>query len=123
MPLALGRADERTLIVQASGDVTYEDVQRLIGEVARVVDGSPGARILVDNRQVTSVPSTAELKAIAAALKPLIASGVTGFAIVTGSAFLYGIGRMFGAFADVAGAKVAVFRDLEGATAWLDGLD
>lgn len=75
--------------------------------------------MLVDARDVTGAPSTAELRRIAAEMKPLIDSGMGPIAIFTDSACIYGVARMFSVFAQTMSANVSAHRSPEDAEQWL----
>lgn len=118
MPVDLGYRDA-TFVVRASGAVTFAEVQRVIGEI----DSDPRMRlhpcVLVDARECDDVPTTPELRRIAADIGPLVKRGLGPIAIVTNSNFVYGIARMFSTFAEAVCAKVHPFRALGDAKRWL----
>lgn len=118
MPLTLEVADHAARVT-ASGTVTYQEVVYLIAQ--RLADPAriPGLPVLFDGRGVTGAPSAAELRLIATQMKPLIDSGLGPVAIVAGSAFTYGVVRMFAVFAQAMSANVAAYRREADAQRWL----
>ena len=118
--MALVHAEGGTLLVRASGDITYPEVERVLDEMARALQVRGAVNLLADCRGVRSTISAAELRKAAGELKPFISKGVRHFALVTDSTFMYGIGRMFGAFLELTGAHLSMFRDVESAQRWLD---
>ena len=81
---------------------------------------APGATLLADCREVTGTPDADELRTIANALESLTQRGFAGLAIVAKSGFVYGMARMFTAFAELGGSRVSAFRDMDAASRWLD---
>ncbi|HYC49473.1 MAG TPA: STAS/SEC14 domain-containing protein [Gemmatimonadaceae bacterium] len=120
MPVAMVQADARTVLVRVMGDVTFEEVQRFLDDLARVRDTHGAVALLADCRGVESTVSAAEMRQLVDDLRPFIRSGINRFALVTDRTWMYGIGRMFGALAELADAKVNVFRDMDAAQKWLD---
>lgn len=118
--MSLVNAEGNTLLVRASGDITLAEVEDLLEEMGRVVESHTPANLLADCRGVSSTISAAELRQAANDLQPFIKRGVTHFALVTDSTFMYGIGRMFGALVELTGATLAMFKDVESAQQWLD---
>ena len=119
MPIAVGFAEPRTILIHVSGEVTYAETQRAIDDVLGHSQARDGAMLLVDARAVTGAPSTAELRAMARDLKPLTDRGFGPMAIVTEKAFLYGLARMFAVFAEVFGIRVHACRTMAEAEEWL----
>lgn len=121
MPLQYEITEESTLLVRASGNVTYAEVQSafddLLKEPRRADAGD--VRVLADAREVTDVPSTKDLRTIAQNLGTLLGRGRSSIAVVTESAFVYGIARMFGVFAERVSVNVRAFRCMDEARAWL----
>jgi hypothetical protein len=120
MSIALVHAEGGTLLVRASGDITYPEVERILDEIARALQVHGAVNLLADCRGIRSTISAAELRKTAAELKPFINQGIRHFALVTDSTFMYGIGRMFGALVELTGAHLSVFADVESAQRWLD---
>lgn len=76
---------------------------------ARFVKGMP---VLVDMRKATINRDEAELRAIAAYYISLREYIAPRFAIVTATPFIYGLSRMFKAYAESGGLQVQVFTDV-----------
>ena len=120
MPVTFEFAESGTCLVSASGSVTYEEVEDVIGLLLADDRMRSGARILADCRYVASAPATAELKSIAHDLSPLVQRGMGPVAVVTDSIVVYGIARMFSVFAEAFRARVMPFRCFEDARSWLE---
>ena len=118
--MALVHAEGGSLLVRASGDITVADVEDLLEEMGRTVDGHAPSSLLADCRGISSTISAAELRKAAKELQPFISRGLRHFALVTDSTFMYGVGRMFGALVELTGATLAMFKDVESAQQWLD---
>src|SRR6266545_5055292 len=99
MPVELQYEEPATFKVRASGEVTFAEVEDLLGEILAHPQLRGGVRMLVDGREIEKAPSTPELRKIAADFGPLVDRGLGPVAIVTGSAFIYGVARMFSVFA------------------------
>lgn len=112
MPLSLAFAEPSTFVVNASGEVTYEEVMELFEKILAHPRLGEGSDMLVDAEKVTGVPTTKELRVIARALRPLHVAGVSAMAIVTSSTFVYGIARMFSVLAESSGMRVSAFREM-----------
>jgi hypothetical protein len=120
MPATLLSEGNGRFFVRAGGRVAYDEVQSLVAELLDHPALRPGATVLADSVAVTGAPATDELRLIARELKPLMARGVAGFAIVTRAGFVYGIARMFAVMAELVHVRVAVFRTTDEANEWLD---
>lgn len=118
--MALVHAERNALLVRASGDITFAEVEQVLEEMGRALTAHTPASLLADCRGISSTISAAELRKAAQELQPFISRGLTHFALVTDSTFMYGVGRMFGAFVELTGATLAMFKDVESAQQWLD---
>lgn len=119
MPVELSHQEPGTFVITASGVVTHEEATRLLNTLRQHPRMGPGTELLADARAVTGVPSTEELRAIATLLRPLREHGLGPVAIVSSTAFVYGVARMFAVFAELMDARVAAFRSMDEARAWL----
>lgn len=119
MPVSVGFAQPDVFLVDATGVVTYAEVYKAIDDIMAHPAQVAGRKILVDGREVTGVPSAAELRMIAHDIKPLIAAGIGPMAIVTSRPLVYGVARMFAVFAEVYGMDVQVFYQVDDASRWL----
>lgn len=119
MPLSLAFNEPDTFVVQATGSVTYPDVRLALDEMEAHSAYSGTLRILVDGRGVTRAPSAGELRQIAREMGPLAARGRVSMAIVADKAFVYGVARMFGVFAELFGVSVRAFHTPDEAGEWL----
>lgn len=120
MPLTLEYVEPLTITVRATGAVTYDEVEEVINVLMTDPHLCCGVCLFADGRMVERAPSTAELRAIARDLKPLLDRGLGPIVILTSSAFVYGICRMFSVFAEAMGATVHVFRSGDEAHDWLE---
>ena len=119
MPVELQFEEPATFKVRASGEVTFAEVEVLLGEILTHPNLGHGVRMLVDGREVEKAPSTPELRKIAADFGPLVERGLGPVAIVTDSQVIYGVARMFSVFAEMVNANVAPFRCIDEARRWL----
>src|SRR5687768_16529922 len=119
MPVVAAFAEPDAFVVHATGVVTYSEVQHTVDAMLAHRSAERARKLLIDGRGVTGAPPTAELRAIAADLKPLKDRGVTCVAIVTEAGFVYGVARMFTVFAEPFGLKVRAFVTMEEAESWL----
>lgn len=119
MPVTVGFAEPDTIVMHATGVVSYPDGQHAIARL-RAHPAFPRARvILVDASRVSGAPSAAELKLVAREYKPIIESGLSTMAIVSDQLFVYGVARMFATFSEVFGLNAQVFRSMPDAEQWL----
>jgi hypothetical protein len=118
MPVALRFVEPDTVSVHASGRVTFQEVEGVLGDL--LLDPRlSGARMLIDCSAVHSTLSTPELREVARDLRPLLDRGLGPIAIIATSAFMYGVARMFSVFAGITGASVGAFRSEAEALIWL----
>lgn len=123
MPIAYAFARPREITLIARGDVTFADIAVILDELLDDPRIEPGTHLLFDARQVHGVPSTPELRIIARDMAPLHQRGVDRMAVCAEGAFVYGVARMFGVFAEAFGLHVAAFRNMREARDWLaDGI-
>lgn len=122
MSLEILEFDSSTLVVRASGNVTFDESRRFQDELLGDPRLHDGVQMLVDATTMDGAPSANELRIIATEFVPLLRAGLGPIAIVCGSPFVYGVARMFTVFAEVVGARVAAFRDPTEARQWLDSL-
>lgn len=120
MPLDLTFQDPDTFAVRASGDVTFDEIQAAFQQLSNDARMCCGVAVIVDGREVEGVPSTSELRIIAGDLKVLFDRGLCAVAIVADRTFVYGVARMFAAFAEALGQNVHAFRCPDEARAWLE---
>lgn len=118
MPVSLSFTEPLVFKIDASGNVTYDECTRILEELVGHPQLRADSRVFVDGRTVTKVPNTQELRALAQALAPLAERGVHQMGILTASAFVYGVARMFSVFAELADVKVSVFKEMDEAERW-----
>lgn len=119
VPVSVSFEPPAQFVVRSAGDVTESEVMGAISEMLGHPAMSGRTTALVITKDVTSAPSGSELRAIAVATKQLVDRGVTAIAFVTDSAFVYGVARMFAAYAELADIRTRVFLDLGDAREWL----
>lgn len=119
MPIALEFEEPCTFRVRAGGAVTFPEVEDLLAQLEQHAMLSSRPAVLVDATEVEEVPSTSELRLIAASVGRLVRLGLGPVAIVTGSTFVYGVVRMFGFFAEAENANVVPFKSPGEAVRWL----
>jgi len=119
MPLVVAYAPPCTMLVRASGWVTYEEAQRAIDQMLTIPGSARGRGILIEADDVREAPSTMELRALARDIRPLVERGMGHMAIASKRPFVIGVARMFGVFAEMYNLKVLAFRTLEEAEQWL----
>lgn len=120
MSLELAFQEPETFSVRASGNVTFDEIQAAFHDLSVHPRMHSGVFILVDGREIDGVPTTMELRVIATDLKALFDLGLRAVAIVADRTFVYGVARMFAAFAGALGQNVHAFRRPEEARAWLE---
>lgn len=122
MPIKIAATDD-ALSVIAFGVITYREVSEFIAQRSAAAPNGVVpvlVPVLVDAREVRGAPSSSELRLIAGELKPLIDSGMGPIAILTGSACMYGVVRMFSVFAQAMGAEITALRAPEEVARWLE---
>ena len=118
MPLSLDNAGP-VVRITASGPVSYSEILELFQAMMRKAPRVRGVPVFVDTRGVTDAPSTPELRLIAVEVKQLTDAGFGPIAVLTGSAWMYGVVRMFSVFVQSA-TEVVALRCIEDAEAWVD---
>ena len=119
MPLDLAFQEPSTFVIRASGNVTFDESQRMIDQLRDDPRVRADVGVYVDGRDVESAPTTMELRILAGDLKPVFDQGIGAMAIVADKTFVYGIARMFQAFAEALGENVHAFRSPDEARDWL----
>jgi hypothetical protein len=79
----------------------------------------PSTPVIVDFRNITSIPSTAEIEAVAAYFGHQDERRGVRRALVASADLHYGMARIAAAHSESHGLEVQVFRDLDAALAWL----
>lgn len=119
MPVDLAFQEPSTFVVRASGNVTFDEAQNVIEQLRVDPRVRADVGVYVDGRDVESAPTTMELRILAGDLKPVFDQGIGAMAIVADKTFVYGIARMFQAFAEALGENVHAFRTPDEARDWL----
>lgn len=118
MPLSLDNAGP-VVRITAAGPVSYSEILELFQAMMRKAPRAAGVPVFVDTREVTAAPSTRELRLIAVEVRQLTDAGFGPIAVLTGSAWMYGVVRMFSVFVQSA-TEVVALRCIEDAEAWVD---
>ena len=107
-------------VVRASGRVTIDEGLAIIDQLRADSRLCCGVSLIVDGCNVDSAPSATDLRILAGELKPLFDQGLAAVAIFTDRTFVYGVARMFAAFAEAFGENVHVFRTEDEARGWIE---
>ena len=119
MPVELSFEEPALFVITARGEVTYDQVHRMLGDLLAHQKLAPGTAIYIDNRGVTKTPSIAEVALITRQFAGVFSKGARRVAIVTGGEVVYRVSQVFAGFASTVGATVKVFRDEESAREWV----
>src|SRR5688500_13678776 len=111
MPVEIVEFEELSLSLRVHGDVTLEECLDFQRQVLADPRMRSGTHWLADCTGVTGAPSATELRTIACEFKPLVKAGLGPLAVVTATAFVYGVARMFCVFGEAVGLRMAVFHD------------
>ena len=119
MPVSYTVEPPSLFLVHASGKVTHAEAASVLGEIGEDERLMPGARMLIDGREVTGTPVRLELRQIARQMAELKDFGLETTVIVTNQGFVYGVARMFAMFAEIFGYRVGVCLTIDDAFEWL----
>jgi hypothetical protein len=123
VPISYVLDPERRLIrTTCAGEVTLEEVWDHFEALVRQTGLPERLDVLLDLRSTTSLPTGEQVRAAAgsaALLSSRLAWGAC--AVIASSDALFGMSRVFEAYAGELFERIAVFRDLAEATAWLAG--
>jgi hypothetical protein len=102
------------------GDVRVQEVLAHFTELATDPKLPPRLDVLLDLREITTLPETEHLRAVAGSVHRLESRVTWGAcAIVATSPGMFGMSRMFEVFVQDAFARTHVFRELAEAERWL----
>ena len=120
MPLTFD-LEEGVGVFRSSGEVDYQEAMQVYqgGLDALVERNDPVSLVLFDLLESNENRSQAELRAIVDAARRSL--GEARMALLARSELLYGLSRMFSAFAEQAGFDVEVFKRRDEALSWLHG--
>lgn len=123
VPISYRIDPERRLIhTTCAGEVTLEDVWDHFETLARRPGLPERLDVLLDLRPTASLPTGKQMRSAAGSAALLSSQLVWGAcAVIASSDALFGMARVFQAYAEGLFERVAVFRDLAEATAWLAG--
>ena len=119
MPVTWSFDDGSTFTIAGMGAVTLEEFDRAITAILEHKRFVPGSRLLLDGLAVERVPGTEQLRQAAAVLSQLSSRGLSRVAIVAEKTSIWGVARMFSAFASLLGVNIRAFRDSNEAREWL----
>jgi hypothetical protein len=117
MPVDVILEEPALFFMRAFGIVTVDEVAEAVAGILADPRLAAGAPLLIDNRDVTSIRTVAEVAVITSAFAKLFASGVRSVAVVTERE--QEASRVFASFSSTVGANVKVFREEVAARAWL----
>lgn len=112
---------EMLLTVTVTGLVSDEEFQRCVDEVRQIAMESPTLHELVDLRGVTNFAVSAGTISAAASSPPQFSPHSRQAAVVA-SDIGYGLCRMYGMLVEPNRPNIGVFRSLEEAIQWIEGL-
>ncbi|HTC95241.1 MAG TPA: hypothetical protein VK699_17480 [Terriglobales bacterium] len=113
--------DTNVATVVVADAVTLQDCIRSVDGFLAGASLEAGMQLLIDLTSVKPELSFGELRELVWHVKKLIQSGVSDIAITAAGDFVYGLARVFSAYADIDGFNVSVFRTQEKARTWLEG--
>jgi hypothetical protein len=121
MPITYSIDKSRKFIsTRCAGDVTLAEVLDHFRVLERDPECPDRLDVLLDLRDMTSLPTTADLRRVGdqiGRVKYRVKFGAC--AVVAPSDLLFGVSRMFEAFSEQHFGAMHVSRDCEGAQAWL----
>ena len=109
----------RLLHTTCRGHVVLAEALEHFDQLERDVSEPVRLDVLLDLREVTSVPEAAQLRTVADRIGHVRALAFGACAIVTDSDAMFGMSRMFEVFAEKHFSAMHVFRDHDAAQAWL----
>jgi len=113
--------DTNVATVIVADAVTLQDCVRSVDSFLTGASLQPGMQLLIDLTSIKPELSFGELRELVWHVKKLVQSGVRNIAVTAAGDFVYGLARVFSAYADIDGFNVAVFRTQEKARTWLEG--
>ena len=103
------------------GAVTLDEVIGHFGTLASDPECPEQLDVLLDLRETTSLPTTAQLQAVATEIGRVRRRvRFRDCAVITSQEAWFGMARMFEVLAEEHFAETRVFRDLDEGTRWLD---
>ena len=112
--------DADLVTVIACDAVTLQDCIRSVEYLLKEVPLQPGMQLLIDATCVKPELSFDELRQLAWHVNRVVRNGVRSIAITANGDFIYGLARVFSAYADMDGFNVSIFRTQETARTWLE---
>lgn len=119
MPLTY-RVDKDSHIVrsQGSGALSVEDLLQYFAASRADPEFEPSMHRLMDLREVTQLPSSADVRSLATFVRTKAPTETARMAILASSDLAFGVSMMFKAFVGY-GERLLVVRDEAEANAWL----
>jgi SpoIIAA-like len=117
--------DRETALIRTrcTGDVSFTEVVQHFRDLQEDASLPKGLDVLIDLTETRSIPESAQLRSVAREVELLRDKVHWGAcAIVASRDVLFGMSRMFHAFAQEHFARSNVFRELEEAERWLASL-
>lgn len=119
VPLDVEYHEPARFKIRASGEVTMSQIEAVAAQLLAHPGLADGSDMIVEADEVEQVPPTADLRAVASMMVPMLHRGLGALAIVSKKPFIYGVARVFAVFAETVGAKVYAFREPDDANRWL----
>jgi hypothetical protein len=120
MPIALSFEEPSTFVACGSGTVTLHEAQEMVARILEDERLGPGTALLGDIRALERAMPVSDVRFVATLFPRLTERGLGRVAIVADRSSIYGVARMFSAFAAMLRVDVCAFRQIEEAQAWLD---
>ena len=105
--------------VLGSGRSDYQETETAIRGLAADPRYVRGYGMIVDTRGLDYVPSLEEAKRYAELFRELKLAFAGGIAVVVEGTARYGVAQMIATLLEIRGIKMAAFRDMVAAEAWL----
>jgi hypothetical protein len=111
----------KRVLTHADGLVTFQDLSQHLDAEER--DRGLGLPELFDARGATTNLTTGQVRTLVQRAADTLGRTALGpTAIVATNDVVFGMARMYAILTEQAGARVEVFRDVESANRWLDGV-
>lgn len=112
-------SDEKLVLVNATGIVARDDMDRLRARLLSDGRIRPGMSMILEAKQVDSRLTFTDLQEIAGRLSGIFEKGIGRVAVVVDSRYAYSLAKTFSIFAANEPVRMKPFRDREDAERWL----
>ena len=110
---------EKLVLVNATGIVAREDMDRLRARLLSDGRLQPGMSMILEAKEVDSRLTFTDLQEIAGRLSGIFEKGIGKVAVVVDSRYAYSLAKTFSVFAANEPVRMKPFRDRESADRWL----